>query len=457
MISNRTPSAVLARHAITRRRRRGITLLEVMIAVGVLAVGLLGLASLLPLGQNDMAVALRADRVSSTGRAAFRDMITRGFVRPENWLYPQGGGALKGTPVVATNPASASLVYQFMPPNGVSNPAVPPFCPLVLDPLLIAVNPNNAGVVQTVPYTVGAAQVADRVQLPRISLRQNSVVTPGVRAIANGSPQFTCYTVGLAERAFRSTDDLSVVPLTDKTYRALPQWAQVNSVGAGVVNPGNNVVSSATGWQSFASMQTFGDYSWLAVIEPDVGVASGAVIYPPVAPLVYGGDALNTRSFKVSVVVFYKRQVVDVSTLPTTNPPPERAVNLVFPYAGQGNSVRGNSVEAFLNIPETDPIKAEQFLRVKPEQWIMAKATTLNYVSSPTTSPISQTAVYWYRVVSQTTTVEQADNGGYQRSVRLSGPDWPFDSNTAVGVLMDGAVAVYERGWYTDGNSFWSL
>jgi hypothetical protein len=65
--------------------RRGISLLEVLAAIGVLSIGLLGLASLLPLGRYTISEAVKADRAGTLGRAAMRDIVVRRMLDSTTW------------------------------------------------------------------------------------------------------------------------------------------------------------------------------------------------------------------------------------------------------------------------------------------------------------------------------------------------------------------------------------
>ena len=59
-------------------RRFGVTLLEVIVSMGIMVVGLMGMASLIPLGRLELAEGDRLDNSSTLGRGAFRELTVRG-------------------------------------------------------------------------------------------------------------------------------------------------------------------------------------------------------------------------------------------------------------------------------------------------------------------------------------------------------------------------------------------
>ena len=69
--------------------RRGITLLEVLFAIFILAIGLLSVLSLLPIGKSQIRDAVHADRSRAGCRNALADFKTRGYmstVQNEPWV-----------------------------------------------------------------------------------------------------------------------------------------------------------------------------------------------------------------------------------------------------------------------------------------------------------------------------------------------------------------------------------
>ncbi len=64
-------------------RRRGISLLEVLISMFVLAIGLMGVAALIPAGRHEIVEAIKLENAAMVGRGAFRDIQIREYLNPE--------------------------------------------------------------------------------------------------------------------------------------------------------------------------------------------------------------------------------------------------------------------------------------------------------------------------------------------------------------------------------------
>ena len=67
--------------------RRGISLLEVLISMFVLLFGLMGVASIFPVGNHYAGKGEQFDRGSALAEAAFADLKARGMLKPELWFY----------------------------------------------------------------------------------------------------------------------------------------------------------------------------------------------------------------------------------------------------------------------------------------------------------------------------------------------------------------------------------
>ena len=67
------------------KRRRGITLMEVLISIGVIALGIFGVASLIPVAQFKVAEGTTNDRVASLGPSAAAQFRIQGMNDPNQW------------------------------------------------------------------------------------------------------------------------------------------------------------------------------------------------------------------------------------------------------------------------------------------------------------------------------------------------------------------------------------
>ncbi len=94
--------------------RSGISLLEVMFAAGILTVGILGMAALVPLGAYELIEAQKLDQSSTAGRAAFRDLEVRGYLQPKLWVDTQMGMLIDPDPNSSTY-NQRIMAYPYLP------------------------------------------------------------------------------------------------------------------------------------------------------------------------------------------------------------------------------------------------------------------------------------------------------------------------------------------------------
>ncbi len=198
---------------------RGISLLEVLASIGVLSIGLFGLAALLPIGRYTINEAIKADRTGDCGRAAMRDVVVRRMLDAYP-TYPNPPPPGSPNPPPATYP-------QWLLPN-TDTDAVPS---LGLQSFII--DPRGAANGLTAKF--GGV-------VPRITLG----VSPVVRPINHKR----YYTASEADRVFLWPDDL-VVEMPEDMHPPQP-------VGRPTV-----MADPTTGMPS-----NIGDYSWFASVVP---------------------------------------------------------------------------------------------------------------------------------------------------------------------------------------------
>lgn len=126
--------------------RRGISLIEVLISMFILAVGLLGIAALLPAGSSQINLGVRLENSNMLGRAWYRDAQIRGYLNPDEWLNVNGDKIYqpdqnRASPYTLDNGATFQPQLTF-----------------VLDPLGI-----HAGYGTQFPFGVGVANPLTRI------------------------------------------------------------------------------------------------------------------------------------------------------------------------------------------------------------------------------------------------------------------------------------------------------
>jgi len=83
---------------IKSHSRTGITLMEVLVSIGILAIGLTSAMSLIPAGKSEAGKALIYDRSATMAMNGLSDAITFGLTRPDS--------------IVVSNSAAATIVYD---------------------------------------------------------------------------------------------------------------------------------------------------------------------------------------------------------------------------------------------------------------------------------------------------------------------------------------------------------
>lgn len=191
--------------------RRGVSLLEVLFSIGIVAVGLLGVMVLLPVGGSRVAHGVIADMGDRVGRSAIRQFDVQLMRQPNMQFVP------------AINPAF-SIPLQTI--NGGA------FC---IDPLFVAQNITSTGLGQdTGCFPCLLPSSATDTRMFRTTLR----TSPGAASHMQ-SPQ--------AEQVFMCHDDLALELPADRTMLPIQKF----------------------GTPSVTTQRQYeGQYSWLATLAP---------------------------------------------------------------------------------------------------------------------------------------------------------------------------------------------
>lgn len=402
--------------------RRAITLLEVLISMFILTVGLLSVASLVPVGKIEQSRGDRIVRASACGRAAFREMKVRGILDPKNWARPDVAFSRLYDPTTQTysytNTDWAALPI-IPPPDPRRDSTCPfPYLPLnnsdshlgvVIDPLGVA-----AGFGSSFPY---GATVATGPALPRMTSGPYGTSTSSVNARA-----------ALATSIFACSDEL--VFETPNTADAFPVQKMREPTGGGTA----------------IKRMSEDHYDWLATVIPN--------------PHAIKPDNWNTIPCRVSVVVFNRRAL----TIPGAG---ERLANIAD-MTGSGEVTLSVNATAAPGKVVVAPQYAGQgegpaHLDVRAGSWLMV-AGFEDKDQSHTTTDDRVWQYRWYRVVGTDATLDSSSNevttkssgtGPWTKQVTIEGAGWDLSGyspalmtefkDQARVFLFDSIANVYEK------------
>ncbi len=201
--------------SLSYSRHAGLSLIEVLASIGIISIGLLGLASLLPVGLVTIFNATKADRAGNCGRLAMREIAVRRMLDPYPW------------PAYPAPPNPSSKVYpQWLVP-GTDTDAAPLIAgkPFAIDP---------EGAANGITGPLGGL-------LPRITLG----VPPAVRQ----TNRFYQQQYGEPDLVFRATDDI-IATAPENMKPAQPPGRPIP-----VLDASKKIASK-------------GDYSWFATVMP---------------------------------------------------------------------------------------------------------------------------------------------------------------------------------------------
>jgi hypothetical protein len=390
---------------------RGITLLEVLISIGIMAIGLVSVASLLPMGGLQAQKANVEERKSDLVLNAVRDFHIRGMATIKDPV---------SCPWITIAPNLAPQAY--FQPAGPQNKFYVPIAltgarfgitalpPVAIDPLMSSVAISSSAAQASLQYfpmskTSGASPP---VAMPRLTIaslyNKNATVA---RA--------------LADAVMVSHDDIVVNQPDDNSLPA---------TGAVISDP-NTKAPYARDYD--------GEFSWLATITPNYPYLLPGESPPSPAQSpdsYYYFKKLVGNEYTLSIVVFDRRLVPRGSFDPTLVG--EDMVSIAPPQSGVTVNLGGGDITI------VGPNDAQSQL-IRPNTWMMLGRFDpgLNFQ-----------IFKWYRILS-------ASSDGANMQVTLAGPDWAWgkpgdNTQLTYACLFDGAVAVIQRTIHLEGPSIWN-
>jgi len=350
----------------------------------VLLFGLMGVASIFPVGSYYMSEGEKFDFSSALAQNAFEEMGVRGMLQPDLWLY--GTGEFDDDTVTGER--------QFIQPAGHPNPGrfnleLPrhPGYAFVLDPL----NAPNSDEVHF-PYKAHSS-IPENPWAP--GLTGNTWPVRRLTLDIDTDPTlFTIMPTNIAESVFRLRDDLSV---------DFPEKSDQPSVQLWTVDSTTN---------QLLTRQYRGSYSWLATVVPTTEEAILGL---------QPAEGVNSYRYDVSVVIFHRRD-------PTPSDDSERLIEVELSAGGELVLFDRNGNPGFVDTAVED---------VRPGNWIC-----LMGVNQSTGGFLMK----WYRLLSLDDETDTGGSYGAERHAMIIGPNWPPNSLTNLrAAILPGAVSVVTR------------
>lgn len=393
--------------ARARSCRGGLSLLEVMFAMGIIAVGLLGVLTILPVAGMRTTRGTVTDAADRLGRNAVREFDLRMMRQPNMWTRLNMVTSQYGPYPYQATPPVAPLERVCLESRS--------FC---IDPLFIATplatSVTDPTIAEAFPYYPPLNANAET-RMKRISLR------PYPNAMNSSGTLPEGMSLAQALQIFTSWDDL-VFDLPKDDPLAVP----VQNFG----DPSDLTQSTRR--------QAMGKFSWLATLTPKQDLRMDQANH-------------NTDQYILSIVVFHGRDMsmtIAKTNYETDGPDNERLLDVAgFDGSGYG----GGEVRL-----ETRTGRPVQDLALRTGDWVMLSAKVGTGTSS---NPLHY--FRWYRVLSAEDAVD--GTGPWTRNVTLQGTDWDLPALLLTSgpvvtqaTVLNNVVAVYEKTIRLETSSLWT-
>lgn len=441
--------------------RSAFSLAEVLIAMGILTIGLLGVAAVFPVGGHYMQSGDIADRASAVAQAALEDAIIRGHLDPENWVALHFDIARNNFVPDPSETFARGLREALVLPG------VPPLFgsreqylgatyggAYVIDPLGFSAAMDESTTDRADRYwaTIIGSQPTQR--FPGISSDPMDLATGGVigytvdSATMNASwwPWSRQGIFWPVRRVITTIDPAPSGPDAGRSTRAAALFTTSDDLALSLPTNGDEparqrIESLTSGASTVASArQARGEYSWLLTVAPSSDAARNAFATQPDA---YPVD--------VSAAVFYKRNVGRGSEAVQEA---ERLVTaqVVSTSPGGGEMLftkRTNDASIIADLSPFEDLRGGHYVLVVGPH-------------PQSTSSNPRLVLRWCRIlnIEDTGRVNRPSDGvsvplsrDNQVLVSLRGPDWPWQpsssadsiSNDLRVAIVPGVVAVHTK------------
>lgn len=488
-------SATLTHSTVrTLPSRAALTLAEVLIAMGILMIGLLGVASIFPVGGFYMQSGDIADQGGAIAQAALEDAIIRGHLDPENWIVHDlnGGGAMQGVfmhLVSGAAPAPSDLSQRHLGLRGAVDGSQ-------LPPTIFGRAQNSKRSARSTYF--GGAFVIDPIgsssAMAGDGLNNQLVVLPEpsmpLRRFPAFSQTFTEPSGGTAWDAWQAAGlfwpvrrvtvvgEITDLNSNNSNNQFLRPFAASRALFTASDDPALTLPDDGDAparqfWETWATgssgnsssvRQARGDYSWIISVAPATSLDRDQI-----------GIAPDAATMEVSTVVFHKRtRALDADSVVAA----ERFVTARVVSSGPGGGELLLQRRSPLRDPSLPPFRQDPpelgspFEDLREGQYVMVVGP---HPLSTLTEP--RLALRWCRVLNINDTGQPALSGLTPEQRQLSsetqvlaalrGADWPWQAATdltdnAVAndlrvAILPGIVAVHTKTMRLEAGSEWSI
>ena len=457
---------------LQKTERSGITILEVIIAMGIAIFGLLSVMAIVPFAARRAQSGLEIEEGAQLAQRALGDFHAYDMGDPENWVawsplpVPAPYNLAFGWNRYVEMPSFFHPLTAPNPPSG--NPNERWFFDeaILIDPQFCSVNPQVTQFPYCYESPVGqpAAFVDDETGLTALyrdglfsppkppGFTAFDAVAPGVRRVSLRSGVSTdavslAMNFAMAREVFETGDDLSVRELEPQEQQVLPDFDFKRVQYYEGVDPTNNLPVEM---KELALGQT----SWVAMLVPENPQRTVWKLFIIVIrdrDPSFGMDLVNERVARIRGAGGDIGSPIgpecgfQSAVLTSSGNAVARHGGLVRMESwGTSNLAQGGTQP----VPGT-PVwtTMERDLAIAPNQWVLLAQW----------GPQKQRRYQWYRVLSASPNTELGpvdnvpfNNGGFggiqppSRTVSLIGPDWDARRDTLV-YMMNNVVSVYER------------
>ncbi len=427
LLASPRPSPLAPRPSPLRASaQRGISLMEVLVSIGIVAIGLVSVLSLLPVGGYQAAEANKHERKAALGLNAVQDLKNRGVFDTKNWVwYDRTSNKWKSY----NTPATA----DFVPP-------------IVIDPFMVgAATTAQYPIIENFPANLvkyqGGTQFSPSIPNPWHWLGMKRFTLAQACTPVSGAPGEFIPNGPLAQALTISHDD---------TFAERPDDASLPAASPYTRDASDNPLT-----RDFEGL-----YSWLITLTPTELELEHIVPTPK-------------RQYLMSLVIFNRR-------LPAA--PIDDGTQEEFVYARLADRNIGLGGGDF-NLGD-DSANADTKLELaRAGNWLMLCRYEPTGATPASGEPQVWPMFHWYRIIAASDTedgnIQMPEGGSLQpmrgRAVTLSGPNWQpatwpaipaaqwptqipddFKRYDTYACLFDNIIAVYQRPIWLEGPTPWA-